>query len=98
MNTPGVNGSDPSALIYDWNREPEVDSTPPRRFELVDETLRDGCQSPSVLTPTLEEKIQLLHLMDSLGIAWCNLGLPGAGRRSEEDIAALQLEIARSRL
>ena len=98
MNRFPTNGPDPSSLIYDWNSDPATAALPPRPIELVDETLRDGCQSPSVLMPTIGEKVELLHLMDALGIAWCDLGLPGAGRRSEEDIAHLQREIARSKL
>jgi 2-isopropylmalate synthase len=98
MNGFTMNGSDPTGLIYDWNLDPGDDAPPTPRFELLDETLRDGCQSPSVLTPTIEQKIELLHLMDALGIARCNLGLPGAGERAREDIERLQREIERARL
>ena len=35
---------------------------------LDDETLRDGLQSPSVRTPTIEQKLRILHLIDALGI------------------------------
>jgi len=34
---------------------------------LTIETLRDGLQSPSVSEPPVEQKIELLHLMDALG-------------------------------
>ncbi len=46
---------------------------------LVDETLRDGLQSPSLRDPSVGEKIELLHAMDSLGVGVANVGLPGAG-------------------
>src|SRR5438552_4026949 len=46
---------------------------------LDDETLRDGLQSPSVRTPTIDEKIGILHHMDALGIDTADIGLPGAG-------------------
>ena len=46
---------------------------------LNDETLRDGLQSPSVRTPTIDEKIDILHHMDALGIDTADIGLPGAG-------------------
>ena len=85
-------------IIYDWNRLNAPVSTRRRPVELFDETLRDGCQSPSVKDPSLEDKLALLHRMDELGIAWCDVGMAsnGAGRRAE--IARLLQEIDRSRL
>ena len=52
-------------LIYDWNRS---GVTRPPVVMLDDETLRDGLQSPSVRCPTIEQKIEILHLIDRLGI------------------------------
>ena len=79
-------------LIYDWN---QMDGTPEiRGLMFDDETLRDGLQSPSARDPDLGQKIELLHLMDSLGIQTADLGLPGAGGRPREDILALAKEIA----
>ena len=46
---------------------------------LDDETLRDGLQSPSVRNPSIDEKIEILHHMDALGIDTADIGLPGAG-------------------
>ena len=43
---------------------------------LDDETLRDGLQSPSVCTPTIDEKIDILRRMDALGIETADIGLP----------------------
>src|SRR4029077_15268967 len=57
-------------------------------------TLRDGLQNPSVHDPTIEEKIEVLHLMESLGIEQVNIGLPGAGHRAAEHDEALAREIA----
>jgi isopropylmalate/homocitrate/citramalate synthase len=87
-----------SDLIYDWNRigGPELQLHGPAM--LVDETLRDGLQSPSVLDPPIEKKIRLLHLMEDLGIDSVNLGLPGAGPRAKEDVLRLAKEIAGSKL
>jgi len=65
---------------------------------LDDETLRDGLQSPTVSDPAIEDKIQLLHLMEELGIQMLDIGLPGAGPRAYADTLALAQEIARSRL
>ena len=80
-------------LIYDWNTE-EDDFQPGKPVHLNDETLRDGLQSPSVSDPSIEHKLELLHLMESLGIKGVNLGLPGAGGRPREDILRLAREIA----
>jgi len=87
-----------SDLIYDWNRieGPELELR--GRPMLDDETLRDGLQSPSVLDPSIEKKIQILHLMEDLGIDSVNLGLPGAGPRAKADVLQLAQEIARAKL
>ncbi|HTW22594.1 MAG TPA: hypothetical protein VMD78_03290 [Candidatus Baltobacteraceae bacterium] len=83
-------------LIYDWNAhaEPEVPSG--RHVMLNDETLRDGLQNPSVRDPSIGEKIEILHLMELLGIDLVNIGLPGAGSRASADCEALAREIAGS--
>jgi len=60
---------------------------------LDDETLRDGLQNPSVHDPTIEEKIEILHLMEALGIDSVNIGLPGAGPRAKADVIRLAKEI-----
>ena len=56
-------------IIYDWNELKKVSALSQKSFDLFDETLRDGIQSPSVWDPTIEQKIEILHLMDSLGVA-----------------------------
>src|ERR1700752_3077073 len=61
---------------------------------LDDETLRDGLQSPSVRTPTIDEKIDILHHMDALGIDTADIGLPGAGPRVARDVERLAKPIA----
>jgi 2-isopropylmalate synthase len=65
---------------------------------LDDETLRDGLQSPSVRTPTIDEKIELLHHMDGLGIDTADIGLPGAGARVARDVERLARAIADGRM
>src|SRR6476469_8406429 len=62
------------------------------------ETLRDGLQSPSVRDPSTAEKIQILHLMEALGINSLDLGLPGAGARARADCEALAHEIVRNKM
>jgi isopropylmalate/homocitrate/citramalate synthase len=79
-------------LIYDWNREDHKEA-PRRRVEFDDETLRDGLQSPSVIDPPIEKKIEILHLMDSIGIDSADIGLPGAGPRAVADVTRLAKEI-----
>ena len=86
-----------SDLIYDWNRQ-GVEQAPARRIEFDDETLRDGLQSPSVIDPPIEKKIELLHLMDSLGIDSADIGLPGAGPRAVADVTRLAKEIVDCKL
>jgi 2-isopropylmalate synthase len=82
-----------SELIYDWNRIDPASLRPMGHVLLNDETLRDGLQSPSVRDPSIQEKIQILHLMETLGINSLALGLPGAGPRAVEHAEALAREI-----
>jgi isopropylmalate/homocitrate/citramalate synthase len=85
-------------LIYDWNVEGERHPPAYRDVELDDETLRDGLQSPSVQSPPIEDKIQILHSIVSLGIQSANLGLPGAGADIKADVIRLAREIRDLRL
>jgi len=85
-------------LIHDWNLAKGREIPLNRRVMLNDETLRDGLQNPSVRDPGIEEKIQILHLMEDLGIDTVNIGLPGAGPRAYADTEALAREIVRSRM
>ena len=82
-------------LIHDWNR---TEDAKPAVVMLDDETLRDGLQSPSVRCPTIDEKVEILHLIDRLGIDTANIGLPGAGPHVVADVERLAREIAGQRL
>jgi len=87
---------DERGLIYDWN---DVDRPSERpRVTLDDETLRDGLQSPSVHDPSIEQKIEILHLMNALGVDTADIGLPGAGPRAVADVTRLAEEIRDSKL
>lgn len=78
-------------LIHDWNKT----GTPkPPTVLLNDETLRDGLQSPSVRCPSIDEKLQILHLIDRLEIETADIGLPGAGPHVVRDVERLAREIA----
>ena len=88
-----------SDLIYDWNRAGGPDLRPARgRVELDDETLRDGLQSPSVHSPSIEDKLRMLHLMAELGIEAADIGLPGAGPHVARDVERLAREIVDQKL
>ena len=78
-------------LIHDWNHQP--DAHRPSRVLLDDETLRDGLQSPSVRSPSIEQKLKILHLMERLGIDTADIGLPGAGPHVVADVERLAREI-----
>jgi len=81
-------------LIFDWNAsERDGRRISNKAVEFYDETLRDGIQCPSVVDPSIEDKVRLVHLMDSLGIHWADIGLPGAGPRAVEDVERLAREI-----
>jgi isopropylmalate/homocitrate/citramalate synthase len=84
--------------IYDWNLAGPLAIAPGTLVLLNDETLRDGLQNPSVHDPSIPEKIEILHLMESLGIESLNIGLPGAGPRAAEHCEALAREIVSSRM
>src|SRR6202008_3448344 len=87
-----------SDLIYDWNQNFPPGLKFPGPVLLNDESLRDGLQSPSVRDPSIPEKIEILHLMESLGINSLDLGLPGAGARAVEHVTALAREIVQHRM
>ena len=82
-------------LIYDWN---EVGRRHPPfgPVEFFDETLRDGLQNPSVKDPSIAEKLELIHLMESLGIHAADIGLPGSSKRAFEDVLRMCQEIVSS--
>jgi 2-isopropylmalate synthase len=85
-------------LIYDWNLVGERAIAPGTRVLLNDETLRDGLQNPSIHDPTIDEKIEILHLMEKIGIDEVNIGLPGAGPRAAEHVERLAREIVANRM
>ena len=89
---------DDGPLIHDWNVEEFETLAWGRHVELDDETLRDGLQSPSVIDPPVSKKIELIHMMNDLGIHTANIGLPGAGPRAVTDITRLCEEIRDAKL
>src|SRR3989449_4601243 len=87
-----------SELIYDWNKVATQLHKPDRHIGFDDETLRDGLQSPSVCEPPVEQKIELLHLMDAIGIDTADIGLPGAGGTHAASVELMAREIAEKKL
>lgn len=85
-------------LIYDWNNLPGSSFAPHGSVLLLDESLRDGLQSPSARNPSVPEKLEILYLMEALGINFTDVGLPGAGPRSFEHSLALAREIGAGRM
>ncbi|MGN6186020.1 MAG: LeuA family protein [Thermoanaerobaculia bacterium] len=85
-------------LIHDWNVDGEQASRPARKIEFDDETLRDGLQSPSVHDPSIEEKLQILHFMNQIGIDNADIGLPGAGPHVQKTVERLAREIVEQKL
>jgi 2-isopropylmalate synthase len=100
-----VTSADPASelsdqeLIYDWNAVEKVSRLSPRRkVTFLDETLRDGIQSPSVVDPTIDDKLRLVDLAADLGIQHMDIGLPGAGKRAVEDCTIIAQHIRDRRL
>jgi 2-isopropylmalate synthase len=83
-------------IIYDWNTRDLGEPLVPPGFQLFDETLRDGLQSPSVYDPPIEEKIRIVELLAELGVRHMDIGLPGAGPRAVADCQRI-LEAIRDR-
>lgn len=85
-------------LIFDWNEVERKGRLVPPSFELVDETLRDGLQNPSVEDPQVDDKIRILHLMENLGIEVANVGLPGSSQRAFDDVLCMCREVVGAKM
>jgi 2-isopropylmalate synthase len=85
-------------LIYDWNELYRRGPLLLKRPEFNDETLRDGIQSPSVVDPPVEDKLEIIHLQDKIGVTTSDIGLPGAGPRAFNDVMRIAQEIAKHKL
>jgi isopropylmalate/homocitrate/citramalate synthase len=84
------------SLTYDWNAVGEPVTRPP--VMLDDETLRDGLQCASIETPSIERKIEILHLMEALGMDTADIGLPAAGRAMAADCERITREVVACRM
>ena len=86
------------ALVYDWNGVNRRGRLIQPGVTFFDETLRDGIQNPSVTDPKQADKLELIHLMDEIGIHVADVGLPGSSKRNYDDVLAICEEIGRSKL
>ena len=82
-----------SELIFDWNEVNRKGRIVPQNATFFDETLRDGLQNPSVKDPGIEHKLEILHLIDELGIHVADIGLPGSSKRAYDDVTRLCKEV-----
>ncbi|RYZ05125.1 MAG: 2-isopropylmalate synthase [Myxococcales bacterium] len=86
----------PDSLLYDWNRDaPAWES---RHVAVLDETLRDGLQSPSVQNPSLEQKLEGLRRMARLGVAAVNLGIVSVSAAARAEAEQMLSVIREERL
>jgi 2-isopropylmalate synthase len=84
--------------MFDWNEMGRRGRPMEPSFTLLDESLRDGLQNPSVRQPTLDDKIELVHRMNDLGIHVVNVGIPGSSPRVYREALRLCREISSARL
>ena len=85
-------------LIYDWNEAGDAPRRPAQRIEFDDETLRDGLQSPSAVTPSVDQRIEIVRLMDAMGVDTADIGLPGAGATVMADTIAIARSMASEKM
>ena len=85
-------------LIYDWNQVARRATLFPPRIEILDETLRDGLQNPSVVNPRVTDKLRIVEQAARVGIHYVNIGMPGSSPRAFEDCLTLCREVERSGL
>lgn len=84
--TDGGAPPDGSQLVHDWNPAEVASRARPR---LLDQTLRDGLQSPSVRQPSLEGKLSLLRRMVGVGVDAVDAGMPSSGELACKDTTEL---------
>lgn len=93
MSDFATEGDRAGSLVFDWNEVNRKGQILPKNATFFDETLRDGLQNPSVVDPGIEEKLEILHLMEDLGIHVADVGLPGSSKRAFEDVLRLCKEV-----
>ncbi|MCF6436734.1 LeuA family protein [Pseudoalteromonas sp. MMG022] len=81
-------------LIHNWNESSKLK----RKVSLLDESLRDGIQSPGVWLPELDEKKELISSMEKLGVEYLDIGFPSANKRAFNNIKSLVSHISNCQL
>lgn len=84
----------PESLIHDWNAAPAE----PRQVLLDDERCGTACSRRRCGARRSSRKLEILHLIDRLGIDTADIGLPGAGPHVVQDVERLAREIVDQRL
>lgn len=87
-----TNDESAATSVDGWLRQ----STPRGPIRLHDETLRDGLQSPSVVQPPIERRIEILQMMARLRIDSVDLGMPSSTAATYRDVLALARAVAAS--
>src|SRR3989337_2288074 len=64
--------------------------------EIYDTTLRDGTQAEG-LSPTVGEKLRVVHLLDELGVHFIEGGWPGANPKDDEFFRRAKSELSLER-
>jgi 2-isopropylmalate synthase len=85
-------------LVFDWNEVNRTETRVPHGVSVLDETLRDGLQNPSVEDPSTDDKLRILHLMDELRIDEADVGLPISSKRAFDDVLSMCREVADCKL
>jgi 2-isopropylmalate synthase len=75
--------------MYDWNTAKVPNWRGARPVKVVDETLRDGLQNATAVDPPLADKLELLRLMERVGVDVVSIGLPAASQRSLDEAVAM---------
>jgi 2-isopropylmalate synthase len=84
--------------VFDWNEVNRRGRITPRNTSFLDETLRDGLQNPSVTDPDVGDKLEILHLMNDIGIHIADIGLPGSSKRAFDHVLRLCREVVDQKL
>ena len=80
--------------MYDWNTAKAPIWRGAHPVKVVDETLRDGLQNATAVDPPIAEKLEILRLMEKVGVDVVSVGLPAASKRSLEQAATMTQFIA----
>ena len=91
-----TDGDRAGEFIFDWNEQGRKGRLVPQTFTLFDETLRDGLQNPSVVDPSIDEKLRsprafedVLRLCREVVDCKLKIKVAAAGRTVVSDITPM---------